>query len=75
MKTTKLFKSGNSQAVRLPKEFRFKNNEVFIKKAGSTVILMPVKNAWDSLFKSLDKFSKDFMVSREQPETQVREVL
>lgn len=73
MKTTKLFKSGNSQAVRLPKEFRFKNNEVFIKKVGSAVILMPVKNAWDSLFKSLDKFSEDFMVSREQPEAQTRE--
>ena len=75
MKTTKLFKSGNSQAVRLPKEFRFKNNEVFIKKVGSAVILMPVKNAWDSLFKSLNKFSEDFMVSREQPETQKRERL
>ena len=75
MKTTKLFKSGNSQAVRLPKEFRFKDNEVFIKKVGSAVILMPVKNAWDSLFKSLNKFSEDFMVSREQPETQTRERL
>lgn len=75
MKTTKLFKNGNSQAVRLPKEFRFKNNEVFIKKVGRAVILTPVKNAWDSLFKSLDKFSEDFMVSREQPETQMREAL
>ena len=73
MKTTKLFKSGNSQAVRLPKEFRFKNNEVFIKKTGNIVILMPVNNAWDSLFMSLDKFSEDFMASREQPDAQVRE--
>ena len=67
MKTAKLFKNGQSQAVRLPKEFRFKGNEVFIKKIGSSVVLMPEKNSWDTLCESLDRFTPDFMVEREQP--------
>lgn len=75
MKTAKLFKSGHSQAVRLPKEFRFENNEVFIKKTGNAVVLLPIRNSWEPLLKSLDKFSDDFMAEREQPETQVREGL
>lgn len=72
MKTAKIFKSGHSQAIRLPKEFRFENEEVFIKKAGNAVILLPIKKSWDHLFKSLDKFSDDFMAEREQPEIQIR---
>lgn len=75
MKTAKLFKSGHSQAVRLPKEFRFDNDEVFIKKTGNAVVLLPVRSSWEPLFKSLDKFSEDFMATREQPEMQVREGL
>ena len=73
MKTAKLFRNGQSQAVRLPKEFRFKDNQVFIKKSGNIVMLIPVKNSWDSLLNSLNKFSNDFMAVRKQPKTQVRE--
>ena len=73
MKTAKLFQNGQSQAVRLPKEFRFKGDEVFIKKSGSAVILIPLVNSWDSLFGSLDKFTKDFMPNRDQPKKQKRE--
>ena len=72
MKTARIFKSGHSQAVRLPKEFRFENDEVCIKKTGNAVVLLPVRHSWDSLFKSLDNFSEDFMIHREQPETQIR---
>jgi antitoxin VapB len=43
MKTAKIFRSGNSQAVRLPKEFRVSDDEVFIKKAGDTIMLIPKK--------------------------------
>ena len=39
MKVAKLFKNGESQAVRLPKEFRFAGDEVFIKRVGSAVVL------------------------------------
>ena len=42
MKTAKLFQNGQSQAVRLPKEFRFEGEEVFIKKSGSAVVLIPL---------------------------------
>lgn len=73
MKIAKLFQNGQSQAVRLPKEFRFKGDSVFIRKMGNAIILLPMKNPWKSLFESLDKFSADFMTSREQPKTQERE--
>jgi antitoxin VapB len=73
MKTAKLFQNGQSQAVRLPKEFRLEGDEVFIKKVGSVVVLIPTAHSWDSLFGSLDKFSADFMAERKQPQQQTRE--
>lgn len=73
VKTAKLFRNGQSQAVRLPKEFRFDGDEVFIKKSGSAVVLIPLVNSWDSLFGSLDKFTKDYMADRNQPRPQKRE--
>ncbi len=73
MKTAKLFRNGQSQAVRLPKEFRFEGDEVFIKRSGSAVVLIPLVGSWDSLIGSLDKFSADFMEDREQPAQQKRE--
>ncbi len=75
MKIAKLFKNGQSQAVRLPKEFRFEGDHVFIKKEGNIVLLIPEKKAWDPLLKSLEKFSDDFMSERTQPEKQKREEL
>lgn len=73
MKTAKIFQNGQSQAVRLPKEFRFDDNEVFIKKSGHVVYLIPRTDSWDVLFDSLRKFSKDFMAERVQPEQERRE--
>jgi len=73
----KIFKNGQSQAVRLPKEFRFENQEeLFIKKVGNGVMLLPKndKGVWDRMFDSLDEFSDDFMNEREQPK-QLREDL
>ena len=67
MKTAKLFQNGQSQAVRLPKEFRFEGDEVFIKKSGSAVVLIPLVNSWDSLTGSLDKFTKDYLDDRNRP--------
>jgi len=73
MKTAKLFQNGQSQAVRLPKEFRFEDDHVFVKKSGNAVVLLPAKNSWDALIHSLDKFSDDFMAERKQPPVQKRE--
>jgi len=75
--TAKLFQNGQSQAVRLPKEFRFDNlKEVFIKKVNGMVILIPKsdKSVWDTMFDSLDEVSDDFMPTREDL-TQKREEL
>ncbi len=67
MATARVFKSGNSQAVRLPKEFRFEGDKVFIKRVGNAVVLLPYHESWQPLFDSLDQFSDDFMEHREQP--------
>lgn len=67
MKTAKLFKNGQSQAVRLPKEFRIDGSEVYIKKQGDMVILLPKEKSWDTLFDSLNHFAKDFKIERNQP--------
>lgn len=68
--TAKLFQNGQSQAVRLPKEFRFENlKEVFIKKVNGMVVLIPKsdKTIWDTMFDNLDDFSDDFMRQRSEP--------
>ena len=70
MATAKLFQNGQSQAVRLPKEFRFENlKEVFIKKINGMVVLIPKsdKTVWDTMFDNLDDFSADFMPTRTEP--------
>ena len=75
MKVAKLFKNGQSQAVRLPKEFRFEGTQVYIKRVGNAVLLLPEQDSWQLLFDSLNQFSDDFMDSREQPQQQNREEL
>jgi len=68
--TAKIFQNGQSQAVRLPKEFRFKDSkEVFIKKTNGVVMLIPKsdKTVWDTMFESLHDFSDDFMINRTEP--------
>jgi antitoxin VapB len=73
----KIFKSGNSQAVRLPKEFRFDADEVEILREGDAVILRPKQDAsqrWASLRAAVERgFSPDFLdEGRQQPEDQDR---
>ncbi len=72
MNTAKLFKNGSSQAVRLPKEYNFKGNEVYVNKIGSTVILVPKDDPWKILIDSLNNFSPDFASDRIQPPIQKR---
>ena len=73
MQTAKIFLNGRSQAVRLPKDFRFTENDVFIKKIGNMVVLLPKDDPWSSLVNSLDQFTDDFMESRDQPHQNPRE--
>ena len=71
-----MFMNGQSQAVRLPKEFRFTDTEeVFIKKVGDTLVLSAKKAGWNDFFNSLSEFSDDFMNERNQPAVQEREEL
>ena len=77
MQTAKIFQNGRSQAVRLPKEFRFKSADIYIKKFEDIVLLIPkkVKSNWDFLSESLEKFSDDFMQNYKQPALKKREQL
>jgi antitoxin VapB len=73
MKTARVFKSGNSQAVRIPKEFHLEDDEVEIRRKGDALILLPKKRSWTALYESLDKFTADFMAEgRNQPLVQKR---
>jgi antitoxin VapB len=73
METAKLFQNGKSQAVRLPKEFRFGSDRVYIKRVGNAVILLPYQTPWETLLDSLTLFSADFMEERNQPPVQTRD--
>ena len=76
MMTAKVFENGRSQAVRLPKDFRFSENEVAINMVGSVVMLMPKTDPWAGFLSSLDMFSDDFMADgRGENIIQEKEVL
>ena len=67
MHTAKLRMQGNEQLAILPDGFQLVGDEVYIKKVGNAIILIPKNNPWQTLWNSLDLFSDDFMETREQP--------
>lgn len=68
MTTAKLFKSGRSQAVRLPREFRFEGREVRIRRFGLGILLEPTHVDCAAWFAALDRFDEPFMPDgRNQP--------
>ena len=75
MQTAKIFTNGRSQAIRLPKEFRFSGDDVYINKIGKIVVLIPKDDPWSVLADSLDQFSDDFMEDSNQPPQNSREEL
>jgi antitoxin VapB len=68
MDTAKLFQSGRSQAVRLPKAYRFSGTEVIVKHFGNGVLLLPIEDPWQTLEAGLAAFEPGFQLSREQPQ-------
>lgn len=72
-KTAKIFMNGRSQAVRLPKEFRFDCDEVFIEKQGDAVILRATAPGWDDFFDQPPAFGDDFLADREDRPPQERD--
>lgn len=75
MKTAKLFKNGRSQAVRLPKEFRFEGDEVYIYREGEKVVISATAPGWDEFFDQKSAFAKDYLVERPNESPQDREFL
>jgi antitoxin VapB len=70
--TAKLFQSGRSQAVRLPKPYRFTGQDVAIRRFGVGVLLLPLDKPWDMLEAALAAFEPGFTLQREQPQAQER---
>ncbi len=62
--TAKIFQNGRSQAIRLPKEFRFEGKDFFIRKEGDNIILSAKPQSWDAFFLSKQTTSPDFMKNR-----------
>ena len=60
MLTAKLFTNGSSQAVRLPKEYRFAGTEVYAQKIGDTVMLVPKEKAWETFMEGVNGFTDDY---------------
>ena len=78
MLTAKIFQNGRSQAVRLPKEYRFADSEVLTHKVGDILMLIPKsqEDSWGPLLASLDLFSDDFFADgRDDSSQQEREML
>ena len=71
--TAKLFMNGQSQAVRLPKEFRFEGKEVYIQRLGNKIILSDKKQSWDQFFNEDSVFDDDFLSQRDNDKPQERD--
>lgn len=61
MTLARVFQSGNSQAVRLPKEFRFDVDEVEIFRRGDEIVLRPIASNAAAIFDALTQLPADFM--------------
>ena len=72
MDTARLFQSGLSQAVRLPKEYRFAGTEVMVQHFGNGVLLLPLDDPWQTLEAGLAAFEPGFELTRQQPQDQMR---
>ena len=66
MNTAKLSSDGIHQMVILPTDFKMTGTEVYVKKIGNAIILISKDNPWQTLIDSLDQFSDDFMMTRDQ---------
>jgi antitoxin VapB len=73
METSQVLQQGENQVIVLPRDFQVKGSEVYVKRVGSTIVLLAKENPWRSLFDSLSGFSEDFMETREQPILDSRE--
>ena len=76
MQTAKVFKSGNSQAVRIPREYHIDEDELYINRVGRTIMLFPKDDPWEQFKQMRHEISNDFFAEgRNQPEMQERETV
>ncbi|MDX8454378.1 type II toxin-antitoxin system VapB family antitoxin [Mesorhizobium sp. VK9D] len=76
MNKAKIFWSGRSQAVRLPKEFRFETDEVSIRRHGQAIVLEPLPQDWAWLDQVIGRVDDDFIdAALDKPEEQERPAL
>lgn len=73
MQIAKIFQNGRSQAVRLPKEFRFNEDEIIVKAFGNGVLLLPKENPWLLMQEAVNEFEDDFQLIREPQKDQIRD--
>lgn len=69
----KIFMNGRSQAVRLPKQFRFDTDEVYITRQGDNLIISPRKPTWDDFFDIPSAFDQNFLANRQDMKPQERD--
>ena len=67
MTATKVFRNGNSQAIRIPQELRTTEKEFYITKVGNVFIAFPADDPWMTTRQAIGAFSDDFMEERNQP--------
>lgn len=67
MLTAKVFQSGNSQAIRIPKEMQTTEKEFIIRKSGDCYFLIPVDDPWALLRQSIGQADEDITFDRDQP--------
>lgn len=67
MLTTRVFQSGNSQALRIPKEVRTDREEFYIQRFGEGYVIFPVDDPWFALRQTMGTFPQDFLEDRDQP--------
>ena len=77
MLTAKVFENGRSQAIRIPKEYRFDKDadEVMVNKIGDILLILPKSSKWDSFMNAIDMFSPDFMEDGRADQMQERDKL
>lgn len=63
--STKVFTSGNSQAIRLPKQFQLDVKEVFIRRSGNSLVITPHPDSWSGFMQDCEGFSNDFSPERD----------
>ena len=68
MSMTRTFTTGRSQAIRIPKEYRLPDEDIFVNRVGNTVTLTPVSKLRESFVQGLQMFTEDFMEDGRPPQ-------